>query len=120
MQELHKKVSTRACDNFSGLLLSDHLGKAASSALYESIDDAYHSYEPQAQCGAVKSKSGDLATHLLRTMLDLAPARCLSIAILFIDLVKAFDRVLREVGIGWPQSGADNGVSYLDGTRLHT
>ena len=46
-------------------------------------------------------------------MLDLAAARCSSIVILFIDLVKSFDRVLREVVIGWPQSGAEDGVRYL-------
>ena len=113
LQELHKKGSTRVCDNFRGLLISDHLGKAASSVLYEPIDGPYHAYVPPAQCGAVKSKSGDLATHLLRTMLDIAAASCLSIVILFVDLVKAFDRVLREIVLGWPQSGASDGVQYL-------
>ena len=115
LQELHKKDSTRVCDNFRGLLISDHLGKAASSVLYDPIDVPYHSYVPQTQCGAVKRKSGDLATHFLRTMMDMATACSLSVVILFIDLVKAFDRVLREIVIGWPQSGADDGVQYLMG-----
>ena len=44
----------------------------------------------------------DLATHLLRTMLDVAAACYLSIVILFIDIVKAFGQGLAgEVVIGW-------------------
>ena len=46
-------------------------------------------------------------------MMDMAAVCCLSIAVLFIDLVKAFDRVLREIVIGWAQTGAEDGVRYL-------
>ena len=87
-----------------GLLISDHIGKAASSVLYDAIDDVYHVYVPESQCGAVKKKSGDFATHLLRSVLDYAKARSPSIAIRFVDLVKSFDRLLREIVIGWPQA----------------
>ena len=106
LQELIKKGSPRLCDNHRGLLISDHIGKAASSVLYDAVDEGYHGYVPESQCGAVKGKSGDFATHLLRSALDYAKARSLSIAILFVDLVKAFDRLLREIVIGWPQAGA--------------
>lgn len=88
-----------------GVPISDDLGKVVSSVLYDPVDVT--------QCGAVKRKSGDLATHFLWTMMVMASACSLSIVILFIDLAKAFDRVLREIVIGWPQSGADDGVQYF-------
>lgn len=111
MQELPKKGSRQVCDNFRGLLISDHLGKAASNVLYEDVDVPYHEYVPEAQCGAVKRRGGDYATHVLRTLLDHAKLMGLSIAILF--LVKAFDRVLREVVIGWSQMDSQRGIEYL-------
>ena len=113
MQELPKKGNRIICDNFRGLLISDHLGKAASSILYHSIDEPYHKYVPQSQCDAVKKKGSDLGTHTLRTAIDRAASLGLSPAILFVDLVKAFDRVLREIVLGWPQTGEENGVEYL-------
>ena len=48
LQELHKKGSARVFDNFRGLLVSSHFGKAASAILYDSIDGPYHEYIPQA------------------------------------------------------------------------
>ena len=37
----------------------------------------------------------------------------LSIAVLFIDLVKTFDHALRQVVIGWPHYFDGEGVEYL-------
>jgi hypothetical protein len=111
--EVFKKGDKKICDNFRGLLISDHMGKAAAGILYDGVDAAYHEYVPQEQCGAVRHKDVDFATHLLRTMLDHAEAWGLSIAILFIDLVKAFDRLLRESVLGWSQLEGQRGLEYL-------
>ena len=43
-----------------------------------------------------------------------AAANQLSIAILFVDLTKAFDLVLREVVLGWPQLPGIKGIEYLE------
>ena len=56
---------------------------------------------------------GDYATHVLRTLQDYAASWGLSIAILFVDLVKAFDRVIRELVLGWPQGCTEDHVAYL-------
>ena len=113
LKELHKKGNTRICDHYRGLLISDHLGKAAASILYDHVDAQYHDYLPQAQCGAVKKKGGDFATHLLRTVMDHAASWGLSIVILFVDLVKAFDRILREVVLDWSQLPEQRSTEYL-------
>ena len=112
LHELFKKGSTKNCDHYRGLLIGDHLGKAAADILYDGVDDGYHAYVASSQCGAVKGKGSDFATHLLRTLLDYAASCGKSVAILFVDLVKAFDRVIREVVLGWPQDGR-RGSDYL-------
>ena len=105
MKELHKKGPVKECDNYRGLLISDHLGKAASSILYDNFDTPYHSYVPETQCGATKKRGTDFATHLLRTLIDRAELTGSSIAILYVDLTKAFDKVLREIVLGWGDGG---------------
>ena len=100
LRELFKKGGRKNCENFRGLLISDHAGKAAASILYDGVDRPYHKYVAESQCGAVEGKGSDFATHLLRSLLDLAAINGLSIAILFVDLVKAFDRILREIVLG--------------------
>ena len=37
IRELHKKGSKRDCDKYRGLLISDHLGKAAADMLYDEV-----------------------------------------------------------------------------------
>lgn len=113
LRELVKKGGRKNCENFRGLLISDHAGKAAASILYDGVDRPYHKYVAESQCGAVEGKGSDFATHLLRSLLDLAAINGLSIAILFVDLVKAFDRILREIVLGWPQNGKE-GADYLE------
>ena len=114
LKELHKKGDTKECDNYRGLLIGDHMGKVGAALLNDAVDEAYHGYVPESQCGAVKKKGSDFATHLLRTMMDYAAANQLSIAILFVDLTKAFDLVLREVVLGWPQLPGIKGIEYLE------
>ena len=53
------------------------------------------------QCGAVKGKGSDLATHVVCTIVDHAMLYILSICILLVDLVQAFDRAVRDVAFGW-------------------
>ena len=40
--------------------------------------------------------------HLLRSLVDSSSFTGKTVAILFADLVKAFDRVIREFAVGWP------------------
>ena len=46
-------------------------------------------------------RSGDVASHVLRTFVDLAIARSQCCFLLFLDLVKAFDYALRELLFGF-------------------
>ena len=56
---------------------------------------------PPTQCGATRGKGTDLANHLLRSVQDYARMHNKSLAILFVDLSKAFDKIIREIVMGW-------------------
>eukprot|EP00973_Karenia_brevis_P073166 10164253-Karenia_brevis.AAC.1 len=62
----------------------------------------YNANMPCNQMGAVEKKGTDFGTHMVRSALDVAAALKLNIFILYVDLVKAFDRILRELLFGWP------------------
>ena len=68
------------------------------------VDPFYNINVPREQFGAVPARGIDFANHLVRTLLDIASALQWSIFVLFLDLVKAFDRVVRELLLGWPSS----------------
>ena len=57
---------------------------------------------PPSQHGAVAGKGTDLAHHYVLASLDLACNLALSIALLFVDWQKAFDKAIREIVFGWP------------------
>ncbi|CAK0869748.1 unnamed protein product [Prorocentrum cordatum] len=57
---------------------------------------------PATQFGAVAQKGTDFASHLVQSLIALAEKNGWSIFVLFIDLVKAFDRVVRESVLGYP------------------
>ena len=73
---------------------------------------------PSSQHGCVKNKSTDLANHLVRTMIDHAAMHGLSVFVLFVDLEKAFDRVVRELVLGFPQGMVGTKHEYLSGIGL--
>ena len=111
--ELLKKGSANDCDNHRGLLTADHLSKAAAAILDDSIEPGYMEYIPAEQCGATRGRGTDLATHMVRTAIDVGRLMHLSVAIIFIDLTKAFDFVLREIVIGWAHTTSNDRVDDL-------
>ena len=68
---------------------------------------------PSVQCGAVPRKGTDFATHLVRSVVDYAALMGKSVALIFIDLIKAFDFAIRELAIGWPQLSELSHVDHL-------
>ena len=77
------------------------------------VDPYYCSATPPNQCGAALGKGTDLASHCVRLALDVAKIKGLSIAIIFVDLSKAFDHALREVVLGWSTNEAAANVAHL-------
>ena len=59
---------------------------------------------PYTQYGGVAGGGTDIPNHTIRSLLQYAKLCSLSIFVLFLDLEKAFDKVIREIVMGWPQS----------------
>ena len=63
--------------------------------------------------GAVSKRGTDFGTHMLTSFIESRTNDNDSIGICFVDLVKAFDRVLRELVMGWPRSMTSHPIEYL-------
>ena len=101
------------CGNSRGLLILDHMAKILSDLLSIHVSPQYHMHMPESQHGCVRGKSTDLANHMIRAALEYASLARLSIFILFLDLEKAFDRVVREYVFGMPQGCQEHPRDYL-------
>ena len=106
MTELFKKGSPLNCDDHRGILLASHLAKLVLHQFLKPIKPVYDARIPVAvvQMGAVSKRGTDFGTHMLTSFIESRTNDNDSIGICFVDLVKAFDRVLRELVMGWPRS----------------
>ena len=113
--ELFKKGDSLECDNYRGLLVSDHLSKPFVHLIDDHVEPYYDAHMPTTQCGATKLRGTDIANHFVRTILDLAALRGLSVAVLYVDLTKAFDTTVREQMMGMPQGFVGCPLEYMRG-----
>eukprot|EP00973_Karenia_brevis_P000115 15107-Karenia_brevis.AAC.1 len=89
------------------------MAKATTSVLDTYVDPYYYAGIPKEQCGAAAGRGTDLATHVIRSAIDYASLQGLAISILFIDLTKAFDYLVREIALGWPHKSSRDCVLLL-------
>ena len=108
-----KKGPIEICDNSRGILLEDHSGKALKGIIKSCIDPAYESHMPQSQFGAVRGRGTDMASHIVRSAIDAAKLLHLSLFVLFVDLVKAFDKIIRQLVYGWGPVRPPDAVAQL-------
>ncbi|CAK0804335.1 unnamed protein product [Prorocentrum cordatum] len=84
-------------DEYRGVVLEDHLAKGMKEVLAPHVFDAYNKGIPDSQHGAVGGRGTDMAAFLLQCFVPYCDVRGLSYFVLFVDLVKAFDKILREI-----------------------
>ena len=113
LAELLKKGSALECDNYRGLLISDHMGKAAAEIIDDFLEPDYMDYIPKEQCGGAKGRGTGMANHMVRLYMDYAAAWSAPLCIIFLDLVKAFDLALREIVLGWQQMFKADKIDFL-------
>ena len=77
------------------------------------IKPVYDARMPVVQMGAVSKRGIDFGTHMLTSFIESRTNDNDSIGICFVDFVKAFDRVLRELVMGWPRSMTAHPIEYL-------
>ena len=101
------KGNPAECDNSRGILLMYHCGKPLGKMLAAAIAPQYNSAMPDTQFGATALRGADFATYTLVTFMENCRKRKKSFFVLFVDLVKAFDRVIRELVFGIPPGVTD-------------
>ena len=94
------KGAADLCDNHRGLLMSDHCSKVMTALLKDQIDEAYSRALANSQSGCVKHRSTPFVSHTVRLFLDFCRTTRRSAFVLFLDLSKAFDYVIREFVMG--------------------
>ena len=100
--ELYKgKGPQHSCASFRDILVSDIIGKSCHKFHRTQIYDTYLEYSHEAQCCAVSHGGTDTASHLVRSAFGFASLLNLCIAVIYIDLVKTFDFIIREFALGW-------------------
>ena len=109
MTELFKKASPLKCDDHRGILQASHLAKQ----FLKPIKPVYDASLPVVQMGAVSKRGADFGTHMLTSFIESRTSDNDGKGICFVDLVKAFDRVLRELVMGWPRLMTSHPIEYL-------
>ena len=108
-----KKGNPDDCGNSRGLLISDHLAKGFVGILKEGMQEKLDAANPSDQYGGRTGGGTDYATYVVKSMIDYARVASMSIFVLFIDLVAACDKVVRELVFGWPHDGGADKKEYL-------
>jgi hypothetical protein len=108
-----QKGDRLVCDNSRGLLLSDHSSKAFASQLKSFVDPVYELAMPTSQHGGTKGRGTDFASHIVWCTLDIAKLKNWSVFVLFLNLIKAYDRVVWDLVLGWPRNMTCSGAEYL-------
>ena len=102
---IHKQKGPKdVCDEYRGLLLADHMSKSFVSQVKTKLDTTYNEKISLHQYGAVPGRGADFGHHVILSIHERAKMLNLSVFTLFIDLSKAFDKVPRELVMGWPRS----------------
>ena len=66
----------------------------------DALDVPYRLHTPDCQYSAVANRSTDMASHVVHSLIDYAALASWPILGLFVDLTKAFDRVVRHLMYG--------------------
>ena len=113
------KGNPAECDNSRGILLMSHRGKTTVQDVAAVISPQYNSAMPDTQFGA--QRGADYATHILVTFMEICRKRKKSFFVLCVDLVKAFDQVIRELGVrntSWRRPTSASTCVILGSLRL--
>jgi hypothetical protein len=98
------------------------LAKPLVGLIKNEFDPIYRANAPSSQYGGVAGGGTDYAHHFLLSALAYAALQSCSIFVLFVDLVKAYDQVLRELVFGFPHgvAGDENAkLDYLQGLGMN-
>ena len=91
------KGDTAECDMYRGLLVGDHTSKIFTGVLYPSVQRRVEEALPPQQCGGVACSGANRGHHVVSSFVERTATEKRPAAILFLDLTKAFDKLVREM-----------------------
>ena len=111
-----KGGNARNVEDFRGLLLSSHIGKAIRRTFRQSIIPAYTSQAGDTHFSIRAGGNVSHASHALRLFISAATSQQQSVGILFLDIKSAYYRVVRQLLTSRGDNGAtiDRLMEYLD------
>ncbi|CAK0884901.1 unnamed protein product, partial [Prorocentrum cordatum] len=95
------------CDESRGIVLEDHAAKSLKQLLSHMVTGPCQDTVPEVQHGAVAGRGADYAAQLAHSFQAYCNATGRSSFAWFVDLAKAFDRIVMEVVLGWPCDATD-------------
>jgi len=99
------------CVSYRGILVSDHGGKKYHSWIRSRFSGLFAKIARQTQHGGVADRGTDLCAHLTRSFYMYTKVAGLSACCIYLDVVGAFDAMIRELLFGGDIS--DNVVIHL-------
>ena len=112
------KGTTESTDSYRGLLIGDHTAKVRTGVLAPEVKKAIEQSLPPQQCGSTKGGGTNRGHHLVSTFVRHARKHKIPAAILFMDLSKAFDKLVRQVVFG--VSGARGDTDMIIDTLVRS
>ena len=91
------KADPSECSSSRGVLVSDIVGKSYHRIVRKHLVPYIDAYASDSQCGGLAGRATDIACLAARAFLDGNKHRGWSAAIIFLDVVSAFDSALRQL-----------------------
>ncbi|CAK0895894.1 unnamed protein product [Prorocentrum cordatum] len=95
-------------DHRRALLLADHASKGLTGMVKDALEQPYVVHQPDCQYGARGGRGIDMASQIFTSLVEyVAAPQMWSIFVLFVDLTKAVDFIIRQLLHGWGRVPAD-------------
>ena len=103
-------------DSFRGLLVANHVAKICTGVLIDPVRDAVETALPAQQCGGVRGRGTGHGHLLAASFVRFTRKHGRPSALIFLDLSKAFDRLVREVAF-WVAGANGNPAAIASALR---
>ena len=106
VKALFKKGDASQAKNWRNILLASIPGKVAHSSLRDALNRAFQAGAHHSQFGGRRNASIQVPTLAVRAFQNMQKAKGISCALLFVDGIEAFYRMIREVCFHFPSLNA--------------
>jgi hypothetical protein len=106
------KGSPFLCDSYREILLASRMMKVVLVQIMKPLTPVVELRLPAEQLGGVRKRGTDFGIYIISSFLEAAGVEGWSAGVLYVDLVEAFDTVLRELIFGSPLLSSSSGLEW--------